>query len=272
MSQARASGGSAEDSRQFYSNSDLYLRILSARQETDYHSILGAIRAYGGGGRALDYGCGVGLLSALLATRGYTVTGVDISTKFIEAAQGLYGSGPSVRFKVIGDLPLPFAEGEFDLIASSAVLEHCTDIAGILLEFRRVLRTGGLLVIETPNMLSPLARMKLIADRITGRRERFHRFGTPGFLLKSVVALAKKKLVRRPEFIYVDPRYGGFSEGDEDVSYLSNPLDFLYFLRSHGFAVLELSRNVGAVRRWISRHMPSIAGGVMVTARKLPLT
>jgi len=270
VEKAGTTAESVEAAERFYSESDLYFRILSTRQQADYDSILGAVREYGAGGKALEYGCGLGLLSSLLSKRGYEVTGVDISKRFVETARSLHGGGSSVTFEVNGDVPLRFAGGEFDLIVSSSVLEHCTGIGEILLEFHRLLREGGLLFIETPNMLSPLARLKLIAQRMSGRRKHFHRFGTPGFLLTGTAALIRKKLVRKPEFIYVDPMYDAFSEADEDVSYLSNPLDFFYFLRSHGFAVLELSRNVGAVRRWISRHIPSIAGGVMIVARKLP--
>jgi hypothetical protein len=83
-----------------------------------------------------------------------------------------------------------------------------------------------------------------------------------------VYLLTRKLILRRPEFIYVNPDYSSFSEADEDVSYLSNPLDFLFFLRDNGFEVLELSRNTGFIRELISKHMPSIAGGVMIVARK----
>jgi hypothetical protein len=123
-------------------------------------------------------------------------------------------------------------------------------------------------VIETPNMLSPLARMKLIVDRLTGRRKRFHRYGTPAFFMVSIYYLMKKIILRKAEFIYVKPNYRTFAEADEDVIYLSNPLDYLFFLRSHGFEVLELSRNRGVIRTFISTYLPSIAGGVMIVARK----
>ena len=88
------------------------------------------------------------------------------------------------------------------------------------------------------------------------------------FLLKSIYFLARKLILRAPEFIYVKPHHSTFSEADEDVSYLSNPLDYLFFLRDNGFEVLELSRNTGFIRELISKRVPSIAGGVMIVARK----
>ena len=253
---------------QFYSSSQTYLSILEQRNESDYRTILDVIRSYALTGTVLDYGCGVGLLSMLLAKRRYTVIGVDISEQFIEAARKKFSGVTGLTFQVIGGVPLPFADGAFDVIATCAVLEHCNGVDDILLEFRRLLKSNGLLVIETPNMLSPLARLKLIADRLTGRRKTFHRYGTPAFLCVSFYYLVKKLLLRKPEFIYVKPDYRAFAEADEDVTYLSNPLDYLFFLRNNGFEVLELSRNTGFIRKFISRHLPSIAGGVMIVARK----
>ncbi len=253
---------------EFYNSSEKYREILELRNESDYRAILGAIQSYAVGGSLLDYGCGVGLLSVLLAKRGFIVTGVDISAQFIRSAKRKFGEFSSVTFEVVSGLPLRFAEGVFDVIATSAVLEHCSGVDAILLEFKRLLKTNGLLVIETPNMLSPLARIKLIAGRLTGRRKTFHRYGTPGFLIVSMYYLMKKIILRKTEFNYVKPDYHTFVEADEDVTYLSNPLDYLFFLRNQGFEVLELSRNTGFIRSFISTYLPSIAGGVMIVARK----
>lgn len=253
---------------EFYNSSETYLEILELRNESAYSTILDAIQSYAVNGSLLDYGCGVGLLSMLLAKRGFIVTGVDISEQFIRSAKKKFSEFSSITFEVIGGLPLRYADGEFDVIATSAVLEHCTGVDAILLEFKRLLKSSGLLVIETPNMLSPLACMKLIVGRLSGRRKRFHRYGTPAFFMVGMYYLIKKIIRRKAEFIYVKPNYNTFTEADEDVTYLSNPLDYLFFLRRQGFEVLELSRNTGIIRKFISTYFPSIAGGVMIVARK----
>jgi 2-polyprenyl-3-methyl-5-hydroxy-6-metoxy-1,4-benzoquinol methylase len=253
---------------EFYNSSQTYLSILEQRNEHDYETILGAIRSYARGGNALDYGCGVGLLSMLMSKEGYVATGVDISQQFIQTAKTKFDTSPTLTFEVIDGLPLRYADGAFDVIATSAVLEHCTRVDGILLEFKRLLKTNGLLFIETPNMLSPLAQMKLMVQRITGRRKKLHRYATPLFFCFGLYHLIRKMLSRKAKFVYVEPNYETFAEADEDVTYLSNPLDYLFFLRSVGFDVLELSRNSGFVRTFISKHLPSIAGGVMIVARK----
>ena len=177
---------------EFYNSSETYLEILELRNESAYSTILDAIQSYAVNGSLLDYGCGVGLLSMLLAKRGFIVTGVDISEQFIRSAKKKFSEFSSITFEVIGGLPLRYADGEFDVIATSAVLEHCTGVDAILLEFKRLLKSSGLLVIETPNMLSPLACMKLIVGRLSGRRKRFHRYGTPAFFMVGTVLFDKK--------------------------------------------------------------------------------
>jgi SAM-dependent methyltransferase len=55
------------------------------------------------------------------------------------------------RAEVQADLTaLPFADEEFDLILCSHVLEHVGDDRAAMREMRRVLRPGGLAVIQTP--------------------------------------------------------------------------------------------------------------------------
>jgi 2-polyprenyl-6-hydroxyphenyl methylase/3-demethylubiquinone-9 3-methyltransferase len=44
---------------------------------------------------------------------------------------------------------LPFADGAFDVVVAGEVLEHVTDVPGVVAETCRVLKTGGTLVIDT---------------------------------------------------------------------------------------------------------------------------
>ena len=48
------------------------------------------------------------------------------------------------------DAPLPFGEGEFDLVLCAETLEHVRDVQLLLSEARRVLRPGGALALTTP--------------------------------------------------------------------------------------------------------------------------
>jgi 2-polyprenyl-3-methyl-5-hydroxy-6-metoxy-1,4-benzoquinol methylase len=48
------------------------------------------------------------------------------------------------------DAPLPFADGEFDLVLCAETVEHVRDVQLFLSEIRRVLRPGGELALTTP--------------------------------------------------------------------------------------------------------------------------
>jgi SAM-dependent methyltransferase len=81
------------------------------------------------GMRVLDVGCGVGRWSRLLASRGATVTGVDISPTMIdEARRRAAGEGVSERCRFeVSDVSTLAVEGEFDLILGVTVLQHILD-------------------------------------------------------------------------------------------------------------------------------------------------
>lgn len=100
------------------------------------------------GQRALDLGCGTGRHTVWLAEQGAHVVGVDFSTGMLEQAQRKPGAS-GVQF-LRHDLhePLPLADGEFDLVVSSLVLEHLANLDQFFAETHRVLQPGGFAVIS----------------------------------------------------------------------------------------------------------------------------
>ena len=101
----------------------------------------------------LDFGCGVGRLTAALAAHFTAVTGVDISPSMLAEARALHAGNDRCRF-VHNDSPAlsAFADESFDLVYSSLVLQHMpTGLAGAYLaEFIRLLRPGGAIVVLVP--------------------------------------------------------------------------------------------------------------------------
>jgi SAM-dependent methyltransferase len=91
-------------------------------------------------GRVLDVGCGQRPYEALVPAREYV--GVDIDS---EVTRRLARADVFYDGKV-----LPFADGSFDAVLCSQVLEHVFTPAEFLTEIRRVLRPGGGLLLATP--------------------------------------------------------------------------------------------------------------------------
>lgn len=106
--------------------------------------------------RFLDVGCGLGLYTEYWHSRGLRVIGFDVDQDLIQvareraAAKGLlipYETGTAER--------LPFPDGSFDVVFANSILEHVPEWRGCLEEWIRVLAPGGLLWVETTNVLCP---------------------------------------------------------------------------------------------------------------------
>ena len=98
--------------------------------------------------RILDLGCGTGRFTGPLAERfGGTVVGADPSPEMLATAAESTGplGIPLIRASAEA---LPFAEGSFDIVFASMVYHHFTDRAAALGEARRVLISGGRLLVR----------------------------------------------------------------------------------------------------------------------------
>jgi 2-polyprenyl-3-methyl-5-hydroxy-6-metoxy-1,4-benzoquinol methylase len=96
----------------------------------------------------LDAGCGEGYLSRILAKSGAAVTGVDFSSKQIEAAQTQnLNDALTVSFDVASVDELPYRDNTFDLVVCNHLLNDLYDPSKPISEFARVLRSDGRLII-----------------------------------------------------------------------------------------------------------------------------
>ena len=101
------------------------------------------------GDRVLDLGCGDGALTDRLARAGAHPTGVEVAQAAVDRARARH---PDLVFELAPiDGALPLADGAFDVVWCSEVIEHVADTARWLSEVRRVLVPGGRLLLTTPN-------------------------------------------------------------------------------------------------------------------------
>jgi 2-polyprenyl-3-methyl-5-hydroxy-6-metoxy-1,4-benzoquinol methylase len=95
----------------------------------------------------LDLGCGTGTLSVLLAALGYTVTGVDASSRMLAQARAK-ADREQVRVSLAqGDAAQPPVSGRFDVLLCRHVLWALPDPERVLETWKSLLRPGGRLIL-----------------------------------------------------------------------------------------------------------------------------
>src|SRR5215469_9298198 len=114
-----------------------YARLVAEREEAgiehepimpQFLEMLGDVS----GLTVLDAGCGEGYLSRILAHRGASVTGIDISPRLIEIAYAKHPEG-TITYQVANlSQPLPAYKQHFDLVVSHLVLNDVYDYQGFL--------------------------------------------------------------------------------------------------------------------------------------------
>jgi len=116
----------------------------------------------GRGTRFIDVGAGAGRHSYEALRRGADVTAYDLDEVELKGVAEMFGAlaeagevppGGTAR-TVVGDaLDLPFADGHFDCVLASEILEHVPEDDRAIAELVRVLAPGGTLAVTVPRWL-----------------------------------------------------------------------------------------------------------------------
>ena len=95
------------------------------------------------------------------------LVGLDLSITALKESKRLFPKNSYVN----GDgCNLPFKNNSFDTIVCSEVIEHVLNPKKMILEFKRVLKNNGQLIITTPNWLSFYGLFKKAGEIILGRQ------------------------------------------------------------------------------------------------------
>jgi len=149
-------------SQKLLSFADLYIRLLGIPDVTQhvrfrYVSRLLKIRSINRSKHVfIDIGCGYGLFSTWLASRGIQVIGVDIASdkiKFAKKTSKILDIQDRSSYIVASACNLPFKENSFDNSICLDVMEHIPNDLDAFSEIRRTLKTGGVLILTTPCLL-----------------------------------------------------------------------------------------------------------------------
>lgn len=115
------------------------------------------------GARVLDLGSGPGHFTEALRSRGAEVVPVELDALALAAA----GNAPAGAAQADATR-LPFADGTFDGVYCSNMLEHTPAVAPVLAEIGRVLRTGGWAWISWTNWYSPWGGHEIVPFHYLG--------------------------------------------------------------------------------------------------------
>jgi demethylmenaquinone methyltransferase/2-methoxy-6-polyprenyl-1,4-benzoquinol methylase len=125
---------------------DLANTVFSLGQDRAWRQAAARAAGLADGERAVDVACGTGALTRELAASapGAMVLGVDFSWEMVRRAAG----PPPPAAYVVGDaLRLPLRDSSVDVVTIAFGLRNLPEPGRGLLEFRRVLRPGGRLVV-----------------------------------------------------------------------------------------------------------------------------
>ena len=187
------------------------------------------------GQKILDIGCGPGFFARAFAQAGADVAGVDISEELIAFAKQ---EVPQAKFFVCSaDNITPVTDGTNDAATIILSLQNIENITGVFAQCRRVLKSGGrlLIVLNHPAFRVPKQSSWEFDEKNNAQYRR----------LDSYLSEARAKIDMHPGLSAVA---GAKADDDHGIHTWSfhRPLQ-VYFklLHKHGFAVMRLEEWIG---------------------------
>ena len=147
--------------RRIFNKYDLHREDLTLR-------LLGDVK-----GKLLDIGCGSGSLvfKSKTMAKYEEIYGIDISPSRIKEAKKQaiekFGDVKNIHFSCCNvNARVDFPDGMFDAVTCIAVIEHIFDPYYVISEIHRVLKKGGIFIVEVPNIAYIKQRLKLLFGQL----------------------------------------------------------------------------------------------------------
>jgi 2-polyprenyl-3-methyl-5-hydroxy-6-metoxy-1,4-benzoquinol methylase len=137
--------------------------------------------------RVLDVGCGFGMVIHYMNKLGLAAEGLEQSTDAVEFAQKQLGLKVHAGSIFSHDLP----ENDYDIVFSTAVMEHFTDPLLALKQMRRLLQPNGILFVNTPDLKGMVLR-----EGIDRYFKFVHTFYYTNITLSSLLQLAGFEIIK----------------------------------------------------------------------------
>jgi ubiquinone/menaquinone biosynthesis C-methylase UbiE len=255
----------------FYKTNEDYARQQASHTANYFRRLLAVLEEVltGSDVEILEIGAGSGraILDFLGCRPAAKAIALDLSHRSLRTATS---SRPVGLRAVTGNaLQLPFRDRSVDAVVAFEVIEHLPDVAAAFDEMLRVVRRPGHIIVGLPNHASLWTPVEDAVRRRSRRAFGIERGrGASRWWLRNVTLAWRKRISRRPEFLYRTPVLNAVAGGDADAVYYAAPIDVLRFLRLRGARLVTTS---AAVRfGWLGRFLPVEMQGSTVLAWRVP--
>ncbi len=179
------------------------------------------------GQRALDVGCGGGILADAMARKGASVLGIDLSTKALKVAQlhALEAQTSNVAYREVAAEALAAeAPGSFDVVTCMEMLEHVPDPASVVRACATLVKPGGWVFFSTINRnpkswLFAIVGAEYVLNLLPKGTHEYRKFIRPSELARDCREAGLEVLhTRGIEYNPLTKRY--WLSGDTSVNYL----------------------------------------------------